>query len=157
MARQEENILTEAISAIKHLWRHRNGNETVAAVLDTFDNLGFITKDQRKPVLVSKKKTAYGWHLIFRLPPGISFKSVEDKRNYFQDAIPAWINMGFTDGLMHMDIQAGKLPENVKYEWDYREYIKMDIPIPIGFTQKGVEVLDLARAPHLLIGGVPGY
>lgn len=156
MARQEENMLLETINTIKHLWRHRRGNEVVAAILDTFDNLGFITKDQRKPVLVSKHKTPYGWHMIFKLPPGISYKSVMEKRHYFQDATNSWINFEW-DGRVRMDVQNGKLPEHAPYEWDGRGYAKMCLPVPVGVTQKGVEVFDLADSPHLLVAGVPGF
>lgn len=137
------------------MWRYRPGHETIGAILDTFDNLGFITKDERKPQLVRKRKTSYGWHLVFKLPPGISFMSVKNKREYFQDATNAWITMEW-DGALHMDVQSGKLPIKAAYEWDYTER-KEWLPVPVGITQKGVEVLDLAEAPHLLVAGVPGF
>lgn len=107
--------------------------------------------------MVARKKTAYGWRLIFRLPPGISFQSVKAKREYFEDAVNAWITFEWRDGKMHMDIQAGELPERVPYEWNHRDYDGMALPVPIGMTQKGMEVLDLAEAPHLLVAGVPGF
>ncbi|MHB1042374.1 MAG: FtsK/SpoIIIE domain-containing protein [Eubacteriales bacterium] len=153
---KEENVLAEAIQSMRYLWRHRKGQEIPAAVLDVFDNLGFVTKDQRRPVMLAKKRTAYGWHLIFRLPPGISYQSIRNRREYFQDACNAWIVFEW-DGRLHMDIQAGRLPDSVLYEWDYREYRSMALPVPIGVTQRGVEVLDLVEAPHLLVAGVTKY
>lgn len=156
MAHKEENLFIETIGTIKHLWRHRKGNETVAAILDTFDNLGYVTKDQRKPALVARKQTAYGWHLIFKLPPGISYKSVLEKRHYFQDSCNAWVTIEW-DGRVRMDIQSGKLPDSVPFEWDHRDYKKMCLPVPVGMTQKGIEVFDLADSPHLLVAGVPGF
>lgn len=155
--RQNQNLLAEAIQTMRQLWRHRLGNEIVGNILDTFDNLGYETKDKRHPVLIAKRKTAYGYRLIFRLPPGISFQSVKGKREYFQDAVNAWITMEWRGGKLHMDIQAGELPERVSYEWDYRQYPQMDLPFPIGITQRGVEVLDLVEAPHLLVAGVTKY
>lgn len=56
-----------------------------------------------------------------------------------------------------MDIQAGELPERVSYEWDPKGVVKMSLPFPIGVTQRGVEVLDLVEAPHLLVAGVTKY
>ena len=39
------------------MWRHRKGNEIPAAILDVFDNLDYKTKDERKPVIIEKRKT----------------------------------------------------------------------------------------------------
>lgn len=33
----------------------------------------------------------------------------------------------------------------------------MGIPVPIGNGRGGLVVLDLATAPHLLVGGTPGF
>lgn len=150
---KQNNFLEEAINGIKFLWRHRKGNEVIGNILDTFDNLGFVTKDNRKPVLVAKRKTAYGWHLTFNLPPGISFQSVKSKREYFQDACNSWIVFDW-NGKLQMDIQSGSLPVSVPYEWETADG---ELPVPIGVTQKGVEVLDLADSPHLLVAGIPGF
>lgn len=155
--RQNENLLAEALQTRRQLWRHRPGNGAIGNILDTFDNLGYVTKDDRRPVLVARKKTAYGWHLIFRLPPGISFQSVKGKREYFQDAVNAWITFEWRNGKAHMDVQAGELPERVSYEWDPKGVVNMSLPFPIGVTQRGVEVLDLVEAPHLLVAGVTKY
>lgn len=157
MAKKDDYLLGEVVIMAKSLWRHRPGQETVGAILDTFDNLGYITKDERKPLLIHKRKTAYGWHLIFSLPPGISFGSVVAKRDYFENAANAFIRMEWRDGKAHFDIQAGSLPESVKYEWDHQQYSKMWLPLPVGVSQKGVEVLDLAESPHLLVAGATGF
>jgi S-DNA-T family DNA segregation ATPase FtsK/SpoIIIE len=155
--RKQENLLADALKSVRTMWRHRPGNEVIGAIYDVFDNLGFVTRDERKPLVTAKRKTLYGWHLIIRLPPGISHSDVVTKREYFQDATNSFICMEWRRGLLHMDIQAGELPDRVKYEWDCRDYAKMFLPFPVGVTQKGVEVLDLAEAPHLLVAGVTRY
>lgn len=152
---KKENPFEELIGSVRFMWRHRKGNETIGNIMDVFDNLDFTTKDKRKPHLISKRKTEYGWHLVFHLPPGISFSDVAKKREYFQDATNSWTVIEWLNGKMHMDIQCGELPEEVMYKWEPDKY-KMDLPIPIGYTQKGLEVFDLSRAPHMLIGGSTG-
>lgn len=79
--KKQENILAEAAQSLKFLFRHRKGlnimgkqidqvklgkkvfflnHEIPGAIQDTFDNLGYLTKDKRRPVLAAKRKTTYG-------------------------------------------------------------------------------------------------
>ncbi|MFA6661953.1 MAG: FtsK/SpoIIIE domain-containing protein [Bacilli bacterium] len=153
---KEVGLLEELSKSIRFLWRHRKGNEVVGAILDTFDNLGFVTKDNRRPLLIHKRKTLHGWHLTFSLPPGISFASVKAKREYFQDASHSWITFSW-NGVLQMDVQCGLLPTSVPFEWNPNSNPEMALPVPIGTSQRGTEVFDLAESPHLLIAGVPGF
>lgn len=153
---KEEGVLLEFANLIRHSWRHRPGNEVPGLILDTFENLRFETKDGRRPVIVGKKKTPYGWHLVFNLPPGISFKQCKAKENFFSDAIKGFVGLEW-DGRLHMDIQTSELPTYVDYSWEAGDYEHMQLPIPIGYTQKGLEVFDLCDSPHLLIGGQTGW
>jgi S-DNA-T family DNA segregation ATPase FtsK/SpoIIIE len=155
--KKEEDIIASTISQVRYAWRHRKGNETVGLILDTFDNLGLVTKDNRQPVKCGQKKTDYGWHLVFNLPPGISFAQIKRKQEYFSDAIKGWVDITKKDGYCHMDLQCNHLPEKVDFSWDPNKYGNTDLPVPIGVTQKGIEVLDLAKAPHLLVAGIPGF
>lgn len=154
---KEEGVLVELANQVRSLWRHRPGNEIPGVILDTFDNLRFETKDGRRPVIVGKKKTVYGWHLVFNLPPGISYQQVRRKQDYFADATKSWIVLTWDGGYLHMDIQCHALPHKAEYNWDPALYSKMDLPVPVGVSQKGAEVFDLADAPHLLVAGVPGF
>lgn len=178
MGRKEENPVAELAQMIKTAWRHRKGvtigkttykqvkmfgktidldSEIPGLVLDTFDNLGFKTKDEKRPVMVSKRRTDYGWYLLFNLPPGISFKQVKNKENFFADAVKGFVTLAWNGGLVHMDIQTNSLPNYIGYSWDNEPYEHMELPIPIGYTQKGLEVFDLCDSPHLLIGGQTGW
>lgn len=156
MSRNENNALAEAVASVRYLWRHRPRNEIAAAVQDTIDNLPLTTKDGRKPVICARRRTAHGWHLVLNLPPGISFNKLKRFREYFADATNSWIEMSW-DGKAHLDVHVGKLPTSVPYEWDPAPYSKMALPVPVGVTQRGLEVFDLAEAPHLLVAGVPGF
>lgn len=104
MAKKEEQWGAELAAHIRHAWRMRPGlklfgkqvmkdNRIPGTVLDVFDNLGFKTKDGRRPVIVAKKKTEYGWHLVINLPPGISFQKCLKVKNVFQDAVNGFIVM----------------------------------------------------------------
>lgn len=178
VARKDDNPLAEMTNQIKRAWRHRSGlklgekqvNEikvfgktlqlehTLPGIIhDTFDNLGFETKDGRKPIMVGRKKTEYGEHLVWELPPGISFGKVRRVQDYFSDAVKGYVELTWLHGYLHMDVQINKMPGKVHYDWDPVPYLKkgMILPIPIGYSHKKLEVWDLAAGgcPHLLIGG----
>lgn len=178
MRKKDENLLQECLAPLAYAWRHRSGiklfgkkldriklgkkefyldHEVPALIQDCFNNLpGFTLKDGTKPVLAAKRKTEWGWHLVFNLPPGISFSKVRKYREVFQDAANAWIEMSW-DGKLHMDVYASHLPHSIPYDFDHTRYPEMDLPVPVGVSQRGIEVFDLAESPHLLVAGVPGF
>lgn len=182
MKRKEENVLSEALASMSYLMRHRGGikipiidkqldriklgkkvlyldNQIPALIQDTFHNLGYERKDKTKPVLAAKRKTAYGWHLVWNLPPGVSFSQVKHDKEYFQDAVNGWVEVLWRSGKVHMDIYIGSFPDKpVPFEWNPDPYLnKMNLPIPIGIDQCGMVVVDLAIIPHLLVGGATNW
>lgn len=148
---KQEYVLKEAVDTIKHNWRHRPGQELPAAILDTVDALW---KEDRKPLLTHKKKSPTGWHMIFTLPPGVSFMEVQKRQEYFSDACRGFVEMKKIGGYCHMNIVAGHLENSYPYVWTPREH--KPLITPIGYSPK-LEMFNLADSPHLLVAGVPGY
>lgn len=171
---KQDIAFTEAAQAIKHLWRHRNyklnlfgreikeiklgkltmqlEHEIPGLVLDVIDQLW--PEPRPKPLLTHKKRTANGWHLIFTLPPGVSYKEVSQRRDYFSDACRSLVSLVKEGGYLHMNICTGQLKSYYPYEWDPVPYLKnMVLPVPIGHTPAGLVVVDLAALPHMRIGG----
>lgn len=130
--KKEENVIDSTLAEIRRSWRHRKGimlpkkaekipllgkavkavrtdNTIPGLILDTFDNLGLKTKDERKPAIVSQQKKEYGWHLVFNLPPGISFAQIKRKQDFFSDAIKGWVDITWRYGYCHMDLQCNNL------------------------------------------------
>ena len=181
MARKKENVLTELQGSIGYILRHRSGikildkqidrlkfgnktlyldNHVPALIQDTFDNLGYEQRDGTKPVLAEKRKTDHGWHLIWNLPPGVSFAQVKKDKDFFQDSINGSIELLWRHGKAHMNVYIGSFPEGeIPFEWNPEPYLleKMNLPIPIGYHQRGIEVVDLAVIPHLLAGGATNW
>jgi S-DNA-T family DNA segregation ATPase FtsK/SpoIIIE len=183
--KKENEVLDETLKQMQYLWRHRSGFKTLpqkyekvpllgkfvkevridntipGLILDTIDNLGLVTKDGRKPVIVpgGQRKTEYGWYLVFNLPPGITFSMMDRRREYFSNAVKGWVDLEWKDGYCHVDVQVGTLPKQIDFTWDPTPYLdKMILPFPVGVTRKGPLVWDLAGggAPHLLGGGATG-
>jgi S-DNA-T family DNA segregation ATPase FtsK/SpoIIIE len=83
---------------------------------------------------------------------------LKNDKDYFQDAVNAWIELEWKAGKCHMNIQVGDLAtQAIPYRWDINAYSDMVLPIPIGYSRTGLTVLDLPESPHLLIAGATGY
>lgn len=183
MSKKDENLVAEAMASMGHLLRHRNGivipdlpgikgrkidqiklgkkviylnNEIPALIQDTFFNLGYERKDGTKPLIASKRKTEYGWHLVINLPAGVSFNKVNNDLDFFQDATNSWIELEWLKGKCHMNIQTGELPTLVEYDFNPDDYKDMILPIPIGYSRTKLVTLDLPSSPHMLIAGATG-
>lgn len=152
--KQETNLLGEALKSVKDVWRHRKGNELPAAILDTVDALW--PEDRPRPLLTHSKKTPTGHHLIFTLRPGVAFSDMKNRLEHFSDACRRPVTIERIGGYCHLHIFGSELQSNYPYQWEDNH--KGALPFPIGYSQGGaLEVLDLARAPHLLVAGTTGY
>lgn len=157
MARKEENVLEDIVNLIRHTWRHRPNNDIPASVLDTIDALKLQNKAGERPTLVKQEKTEYGYKMYFNLPPGVSKADIANKTEYFQEQTGGIIELRMHKGSkLEMDIQIVDLPDKIMFEWDAGLYTDLELPIPVGYTTKGLTVVDLADLPHLLVAGHPG-
>ena len=182
MKKKQDGWLDEIIKEVKREIRHRKGvelfgrqinevkvfgktlhidNKVPGLILDTFDNLGFETKDGQTPKIIpgGKRRTDYGWHLIINLPPGKSYQQVKAKQNFFADATKAWVDLDWIKGYVHMDVLMEELEAQIDFAWNPLPYLnKMALPWPIGYTHGNkLLVVDLAKMPHCLAGGATNF
>jgi hypothetical protein len=131
-------------------------------ILDVFDNLGYINKDGKKPVIVAKNLKDDGtWHLVITLPPAIPFSKVrsDHEKGCFSDAVRKHVEIKWESYLLHMTIHNSKgLPELIPYRWDQTLYEHMELAIPVGYSYDNTLIaFDLAESPHMLIAGQTGF
>jgi S-DNA-T family DNA segregation ATPase FtsK/SpoIIIE len=172
---EKMNLLGEAINTVKDVWRHREGikipytsikidhikalgvtveleNKIPAAILDTVDVLW--PGDKPRPLLTHQARTSNGWHMIFTLRPGVSYREVLLKQEYFADACRGQVKIEKLGGFVHLNVTTGEMQSYYPYEWDPANYTDMDLPIPIGYGPDGeLVVVDLATLPHIREGG----
>lgn len=118
-------------------------------------------KDKREETarLLSFDDT-FEWGFVFkyRLIPGLSIQKFIEKKDIFDTAFNGECNIFGQGNELTIEIMRAPMPEKEYFDI---EKIKdkaegMAIPFPLGVTRKGIEVIDLASAPHSVVGGESG-
>jgi S-DNA-T family DNA segregation ATPase FtsK/SpoIIIE len=148
------DILTEIKNDVRSIILPMFGQEIPLGVIETIEALW---ADSRRPQIHTKKKTAAGYTFTIALPAGISFKDFYSKLDYFKDAaggdkVNAEIRQ--SGKMAVLQISTNQLGNYFDYPSDYpRDGI---LPVPVGYSTAGLQVVDLAKLPHMLIGGATG-
>lgn len=125
--------------------------------LSVIETIEALWSDKLRPQIHAKKKTSHGYTFTIALPAGISFKDFYSKLDYFKDSAGGnRVNVSISQSgkMAIMQISTNLLGDFFKYSVEYLH--KGVLPIPIGYSQQGLEVIDLASLPHMLIGGTTG-
>lgn len=126
---------------------------------DIWTNCGLVVRrakqDPMYPVKVSEKKRHYGRDLLLHLPPGLSEFNFYHKQDKLAWAWNAELEFEPVNGNLLIRIMDQPITNVIPFSLTEPPE-KMAIPLPIGYSRAGLEWLDLAAAPHLLIAGTPG-
>jgi S-DNA-T family DNA segregation ATPase FtsK/SpoIIIE len=168
--REKDKWFTEIALPIRRAWRHRPGlkifgkevikdNQIPGLILDTIDNLNLVTRDKRRPEIVSKRKTDRGWYIILGLPPGLAPSQFIKRQEWFSSAVKGFVDIQSVHGLLHLDISINELSSKILFSWDPQPYVdRMALPWPIGFSHGNkLLVVDLSKFPHCLSGGATNF
>lgn len=161
-------VLHEAFVSIRDIFRHRKGlrfrgkhyrklklgvktvyldYDVPGTVLDVIEKLW---KEPPRPELQGVSLSDTGWHMVFVLPAGFSYREMVKKLDYFADATKCHAEIDRISGLAHLHIFEKKLGRYYPYEPVECEGA---LPIPVGYSARGLEVIDLAELPHMRVGG----
>lgn len=120
------------------------------AILEVIDALW---AEDRKPQIQTSKNGTF----VINLPAGISFKDFYAKKDYFKDAIggsEVIVNISQKGKQAILQIHQNCLKKYYEYQSEYNK--NGILPIPLGYSNQGLEVIDLTILPHMLIGGSTG-
>lgn len=140
--------------ACQYLWRSFTGTEKVGLVYDT---MRVLYPKAPKPKHIVTYRTETGWTLKYVLTPGCSYEDLLHKQDRLSDACRSFVDIERDS--------AGYVLINV-YEKDLQDYYPyeipeppedMSLPVPIGYSAKGLEWFDLTDAPHMLVAGESGF
>ena len=153
---KQQNAIEEVRDQLKSLWLHRKGNDAHAAVQDCINAL--YSKDELKPLIIHKSKKGEVWTFTIYLPPGTGFTDFQKKTNLFSDATGGSVHIEKHGKAITMEVITEELKKKYPYSlFDHTKYSKMELPIPIGISAKGLIVRDLVEYPHLLTAGETNY
>jgi len=143
-------------TTIKKLIRNRKGREIEAEIENVFIQTNCYNSRGEYPYhIATSKVNDYHYQVMFKLPYGLNYKTIIDKVKYFSDSMIAHVNIENRRGLLMVEVIKGIIPELYRYNFNYIEYIDKCIPIPIGVSVNGIPIIvDLAKVPHIMIGGV---
>lgn len=123
----------------------------------------FVVKDygdykrEIVPELLNMEQTEYGFDFTYRLFPGMSIDQFIDKRGYFNTAFNGEANIWGEGNELRIEILRNKLPK-IKYYSPNKiknQTAFAALPCPI-MTRRGIEIVDIAKAPHAIVGGQSG-
>lgn len=103
--------------------------------------------------LYTKKKSDNHYYTVWQIPRGMCFKQYQDKRQIFSDNLKGQCLIYPHDGNLVIEVYKGFIPSSVEYRFNYNDYPNLILPIPVGYTAKGLKVWDLIDLPHLKING----
>lgn len=124
----------------------------------TWQAVGLVTRFEQVPYIVENQRTEYGRRVVVHLPVGISTDDFLRHLTHMEEQMRATIQATTYahSNAVALDIIRTPLPTDVPFVLP--DAPKMRLPLPIGATGRGDQVLtvDLAKFPHLLLAGNTG-
>jgi hypothetical protein len=94
----------------------------------TFALTGLQVEDETKrvfkqtPLVVHQHKEDWGWHIVYSLPKGLSYRQVMDKKPHLETALKAEVDMQWTGEYLHVDIANQEVPNYIEYFLDVTDW-----------------------------------
>lgn len=137
-----------------------DNSETMQAMLEKgFEScrLGVMQKNGKPklPKMVKKIKRPYGWRFIYSIPEGLSIIHFLKEKIALQTATNSELELWEEDGYLHIRALTHNLPRKIWFK-PFEIPENTILPIPIGYSRGGLEIVDLVELPHLLVGGTTG-
>lgn len=116
------------------------------------------SKREETPRLLSFEQTSWGFIFKYRLIPGLSIQQFVEKKAILDAAFNGECNIFGEGNGLTIEVMRVSMPELEYFDVEkIREKAEgKAIPMPLGVTRKGMEVIDFAKAPHGVNAGETG-
>lgn len=104
------------------------------------------------PLLLKRQEKDYGYSLLLHLPTGLSDVSFRNRQHQISWALGGDLDIEPVNGNLFLRVLTGQIKKY--YSYDIAKLPEgLYMPVPVGYGREGLIMLDLADAPHLLLGG----
>jgi S-DNA-T family DNA segregation ATPase FtsK/SpoIIIE len=119
-----------------------------------FLNCGIKNKDDKVPLVYSKKKKEYGYDLTLHLPAGLCLSDIEKHKEAIETSLNAKVELlPSTNSKMVLKAYTRQL----KALYPYENVETKGLSFPLGYSHKGLIAHTMDdENPHLLVGGGTG-
>jgi hypothetical protein len=125
--------------------------------LNKIIHLNRIIRSEDRVKLRWVRKRGRVYELAWKVPTGITVGALTRMSEVMEQAVDCSAEFWYDRGRIWMRAGTGRLPKRVEFEHFYRERRPAgELVIGMGVSRAGWEWYDLARIPHLLVGGTPG-
>ncbi len=115
------------------------------------------TKRYTPSYIKEERKEDYLYKAYFKLPAGMSLDDIRRKLPAIELNLNAEIGTYQEDEYCVMEISTGHLKHQEMFTTSRFEGAEgMELPIIIGESKKGLQIVDLGKRPHILVGGETG-
>lgn len=147
-----------AIEGIKIL----RGQPMHKQMKELFEAHKLTSLDDKPPILIEKKKTSYGYRLVYNMPLGKTLKDFLKAKHGLEEILDVGLDIYMNYGKLIIEVYSHRLPNKINYALTHetRKALQdMDLPILLGVGRKGIFYLDLAKSgsPHILLAGETGW
>lgn len=129
-----------------------------ARVLQVLEGTNMKNHLDQVPRIINRDVIETGERFIFNLPPGLTLKDFENRRDALEQFTNTIVELESRGPAVIMSLHSVDFPTNIPYRFNAEDYPKMLAPFPVGVAPNGKLIVeDLAKFPHLMVGGMTGY
>lgn len=140
---------------LRYLYIRKKG-PVYAAISDVIDDQ--YPKEPRPLIIKQIKLKENAFKFLINLPPGKGFDEFKKKERLFSDATGGAVLIEKHGKTVTMEVLTEELKSNYPFAmFDPGKYSDMYLPLPIGYSAKGLIVRDLAEYPHFFTGGETNF
>ena len=110
------------------------------------------------PTIQESKEYPWGVRVVILVPQGLSAEKIIEKKEVFESSFDKNVKLDKKGGRIYLQVLNRRLRTKISYKKEVYEGLEdYELAIPIGYTQKGFEYIDLTETyHHILVGGITG-